>query len=188
MRRPRSVPFHVLVALVASLGVLGCSDDGDDIGDDDRRTSEDGSDGTAADDATGATDPADEEPSGTLVDTAFCQNLLTIDRLESDGDSPEDVLAGANEVGALVDAAAAASPDDAPAGVEQFLDDTRAFVEAVVAADGDVEAAMTALATSNPDLLARIDQEGAYQDAADYVFDSCGIDIGGAQGADSARP
>lgn len=181
MRRPRPVLLHVLALLLAPALLLGCSDDGDDGGDDTTTTAEAGADDEASTDDD--SDGAEEEPSGELVDTPFCQSLLAIDRIESDGDSADDVLAGADHVGSLIDAAAAATPDDAPAGVGQFLGDTKAFVDAVVAADGDVTAAMTDLETSNPELLARINQEGAYQDAADYVFDSCGIDIGGAEGA-----
>lgn len=186
MRRPRSV-LLVVAALLAPVLLLGCSDDdGDDAGGDTTTTAAvDAGDEASTDDDP---DAAAEEPSGELVDTPFCQSLLAIDRIESDGDSADDVLAGADHVGSLIDAAAAAQPEGAPAGVGQFLGDTKAFVDAVIAAEGDVSAAMTDLETSNPELLARINQEGAYQDAAGYVFDSCGIDIGGAEGANRAAP
>jgi hypothetical protein len=172
MRSVRRLVLSLLLAGAGAAGLAACGGDDDGSNDDTTTTSSAGGD----DDGSERAEPAED-----LVDTTFCKSLLAIDAIDSGSAErpPEQVVSSATQVRALLDDAAAAEPEDAPEAVGTFFDDTMATVDAIIAAAGDVDAAYQGLATSDPDLVARLTDESAYEDAVDFVYDRCGLDIGG---------
>ena len=78
-------------------------------------------------------------------------------------------------VASLLDEATASAPEDAPADVQALFDDYRVVSEAIVAAKGDTEVASEALARDHPDVLGRLGDTAAYDDAFAFFVDRCGI-------------
>lgn len=167
MRRPRKVLICALLALLTPVLLVACGDDDDD--------------GAGADEQADGGDARAGAPAGERVESEFCQKLLAVEAVDSmEDDDPAAVAAGAAQARTLLGEAAAATPEGAPDDLVGFFADTAAVLDAIVAAGGATMAAYQGLSTTDPDLLTRLSEDDAYQETVDYVYRSCGIDIGGA--------
>lgn len=120
--------------------------------------------------ATSSTKPLDDSP--------FCRAIRALEALSAEedtsGGTPEDVLAQTDEVLGLVEDATASAPADAPAEVQALFDDYQMLSAAIVAANGDLDAAFTTLSVDEPELMARLSQPDAHRTALAFFAERCG--------------
>ena len=160
MRRSVAAALLGLVALVAA----GCGDD-------------DGGDGGEASPEDGAA-PSDDETGTTLDQSPFCVTVRDLEALGSepaDGDgSPEEVLEQNDEIVDLIEAARSSAPDDVPPDVHALFEDYLLLSAAITTAEGDTEAAFSALQAEQPDLMTRLSAPDAHGEAFRWFSERCG--------------
>ena len=151
-------------ALALLLAVAGCTDDGGD---------------QTAPPTTAASTTASTAPTPTLTGdgTAFCDAMLGVGQVAgAEGATPEEVLATTEELTQHLDEAQVNTPEDAPTDFDSLLDDYRLAIEAIVAAEGDVEAAFAALAEEDPEVVGRLGSSTSHAEAYAFLVDRCGIE------------
>jgi hypothetical protein len=134
--------------------------------------------GCGGDDGADAVDGGGDQTSTTLDQSPFCVAVRSLEELGSEpADSegtPEEVLAQNDEIVALLEAARASTPADAPADVTALFDDYLLLSAAVTTAGGDTTAAFTALQAEQPELVARLSGPDAHRAAFQWFADRCG--------------
>ncbi len=154
----------LIVSACALTGLVGC-----------------GGDGTPAppDSGLGTTDNTGllgvSEP---LDDSPFCVAIRELEALSA-GTAPadasvDDVLAQNAKLAALIAAASADVPDEAPGAVETLLADYGALATAIEKANGDTVAVFAALDASDPQLADRLRLPDAYNSAVVFFSERCG--------------
>jgi hypothetical protein len=92
----------------------------------------------------------------------------------AEGATPEEVLASTEELAERLGEAEANTPADAPADFAALIDDYDLAIAAILAAEGDVDAAFEALGEEHPDVVERLGSSTSHEEAYAYLVERCG--------------